>query len=115
MQYVLLVCQLGLALVLLLAATGKLINSEQFRAALRLSKLPSGLDMPISLLVPSVEVLLAGALVLAVPRFLPAVLVLTTLLFSLFTAWIFSVYVQGMKIKCGCFGTGDSDIGLRTL
>ena len=43
MAYFLLLCQIVLAVVLLVAATGKLTDSEQLAAALRLSRIPSTL------------------------------------------------------------------------
>lgn len=115
MNYLLLACQLGLALVLILAATGKLVNSEQFRAALRLSHVPSTLISLISVLIPPAELCLAGALVLGTPRILPAIMISTALLLAAFTAWMYFVYSRGMRVRCGCFGTGGSEVGIRTI
>lgn len=36
-------------------------------------------------------------------------------LFSLFTAWVYSVYSRGLRLRCGCFGAGGAEIGLHTL
>jgi sulfite exporter TauE/SafE len=55
MTYGLLFCQIILAIVLWLAATGKITQSDQFLAALRLSRLPDLLVLPITLLIPMGE------------------------------------------------------------
>lgn len=115
MNYLLLACQVGLALVLILAATGKLVNSEQFRAALRLSHLSSTLVSIISVLIPPVELCLAAALVLGTPRILPGIMISTTLLLAAFTAWMWFVHSRGVHVRCGCFGTGGSEVGLHTI
>ncbi len=65
MMYLLLACQLGLAIVLLLAATGKALSSWQFLAAIRLSRVPEALVIPLAVFVPVVEVCLALALVIS--------------------------------------------------
>ncbi len=77
MMYLLLICQLALAAILLLAATGKFLNAEQFLAALRLSHFPSILATPIAILTPIVEVCLAMGLVFSTPQSLPPIMIAT--------------------------------------
>ena len=115
MMYLLLICQLTLAMVLLLAATGKLLNAEQFLAALRLSHFPRKLVIPVAVLTPIVEVCLATGLVLNTPQFLPLVLLATAILFGIFTLWMISVSIRGLRVKCGCFGAGEAAIGSGTI
>jgi methylamine utilization protein MauE len=115
MAYLLLVCQLLLAVVLLVAATGKLINSEQFAAALRLSHLPKALITPLMVLTPILELCLAFGLVLSTSYLLPLIMIGTAGLLSVFTLWMLTVYARGLRLRCGCFGAGGSDIGLRTI
>ncbi len=67
MAYLLLTCQIALAVIFLVAATGKLLQSEQFIAALRLSHLPRALVTPTAVLTPTLELCLAVGLVLSTP------------------------------------------------
>jgi len=115
MAYLLLACQLILATVLLVAATGKLLNSEQLGAALRLSHLPKALITPMAVLTPAVELCLAVGLVLSTPPSLPFIIAATVGLFCLFTIWMLAVYIRGLHLKCGCFGTASAEIGPRTI
>ncbi len=115
MAYLLLACQLVLATVLVLAATGKLLNSEQLAAALRLSHIPKALITPLMVLTPAVELCLAGGLVLSTPLSLPFIMVVIVGLFCIFTVWMLTVYARDLRLRCGCFGPGRSDIGLGTI
>ncbi len=114
-MYILLFCQVVLAVVLLVAATGKFINSEQLAVALRLSHISKALITPIVVLLPILELSLAFGLLLSTPRWLSLVMASTVGLFSVFTLWMLTVYIRGLKLRCGCFGAGGSDIGLHTL
>jgi hypothetical protein len=115
MNYILLFCQFALAGTMLLAATGKLLSSEQFLAALRLSALPEALVKPLALLTPLAELVLALGLLLAPARYLSIVMLTTVCLLSMFTIWMIVVYARGLRIQCGCFGSGQTRIGLATL
>jgi hypothetical protein len=115
MIYLLLICQLMLAMVLLVAATGKLFNSEQLAAALRLSHTPKILLKPIVVLAPTLELCLGSGLLLNVPRLLPLAIASALGLLSVFTVWMLTVYARGLRLRCGCFGPGKSDIGLSTI
>src|SRR5216684_2738540 len=77
MPYLLLACQLALAVTLLSAATGKLLNTEQFLNALRLSRIPKTLVTPVAVLVPTLEMCLAVGLILSTPKFLPFIIAAT--------------------------------------
>lgn len=111
MAYFLLICQLALATVLLVAATGKLINSEQLAAALRLSHVPNTLIAPLVVFLPILEMGLAFGLVFNTPSLLPVFLVLTASLLSIFTIWMLIVSLRGLHLRCGCFGPGRSSAG----
>ncbi len=115
MGYVLLACQGVLAVVLLIASVSKMFNHEQFLAALRLSDIRRGLLKPLTVLVPVLEFCLALGLVLNVPHVLSFVISLAVVLLCIFTLWMFRVYSRGLRLKCGCFGTGGSDIGPRSI
>lgn len=59
------------------------------------------------------ETLLGGLLVIG--AWLREVALLTTLLFSLFTAAVGSALARDLKIECGCFGAGGSPATTMTL
>jgi hypothetical protein len=111
----LLACQLVLAAVLLAAATGKILRTDEFLAALTSSRIPRPLVRPVAFLVPALEICLSAALLLSTPRYLPVVMSTTAGLIAAFTAWMFWVYAQGLRLRCGCFGAGSSDVGPRTI
>lgn len=115
MIYLLLACQITLAVILLLAATGKILNSEQFLPALRLSGVPKVLVTPIAILTPALEMCLAFGLVLSSPQLLPLTMAATAGLFGIFTVWMVSIYAHGLRVKCGCFGIANSDIGPHSI
>jgi len=115
MAFLLLACQVVLAVVLLVAATGKLLNSEQLAAALRLSHIPKALITPLMALTPILELCLAFGLVLSTPHLLPLAMAGTVGLLSVFTIWMLTVYNRGLRLRCGCFGPGRADIGLGTI
>src|SRR5712692_6224057 len=112
MAFLLLACQVVLAVVLLVAATGKLLNSEQLAAALRLSHIPKALITPLMVLTPILELCLPFGLVLSTPHLLPLAMAGTVGLLSVFTIWMLTVYNRGLRLRCGCFGPGRADIGL---
>ncbi len=115
MPYLLFTCQIGLAAVLIFAATGKILRSEQFLAALRLSHLPGTLVVPIAVLTPALEMCLTIGLVLSTPRSLPLIMAATAGILGVFTAWMVVVFARGMQLTCGCFGTGDAKVGPHTI
>lgn len=111
MNYLLLAVQITLSVVLLLAATGKALRSEEFAAALRLSRLPAALIAPVSVGVPTLELGLAFALVFSTPRSLLFAMGMTVALLGVFTAWMGWVLTRRLHLRCGCFGTGSAEIG----
>lgn len=115
MEYLLVFCQFALAIVLLLAATGKLLNLEQLLTALRLSAIPELFVEPLARLTPVVELCLGISLLLSPAHLLSIVMLTTLCLLSIFTLWMIIVYVRGLHIQCGCFGTGNAHVGPVTL
>ncbi len=115
MSWLLLAVQIALAAVLILAATGKLLRADEFVAALRLSHLPDVLVAPVAVVVPILELGLGLALLLAPDGMLPVVIAATAALLACFTLWMGWVRVKGLRVRCGCFGTGDREIGVRSL
>ncbi len=115
MSWLLLAVQIALAAVLILAATGKLLRAEEFVAALRLSHLPDALVAPVAVVVPILELGLGLALLLAPDGALPVAFGGTAALLACFTLWMGWVRAKGLRVHCGCFGTGDREIGVRSL
>ena len=115
MIYVFFAFRLTLAVVMLLAASGKALQPEQFVAALRLSHIPSVLVIPLAVLVPIIELGLSIGLVLSPPTLLPALLATTLGLLFTFTVWMISVHVRQLHVKCGCFGTASDAVDLRSI
>ncbi len=114
-SWLLLVIQLVLSAVLLLAGAGKMLRSEEFAAALRLSHLPAVLVRPLGVVVPVLELGVALALVLTTPRWLPVALGAASALLAAFTAWMGWVWARGLRVRCGCFGVGDAKVGGRSI
>ena len=115
MPWLLLAVQIALAVVLILAASGKALRADEFVAALRLSHLPDVLVAPLAVAVPILELSLGLALLLAPDEALPVVLAATVALLASFTGWMGWVRAKGLRVRCGCFGTGDREIGVRSL
>lgn len=115
MAYLLLTCQVVLAIIFLLAATGKILHTEQFAATLRLSHLPGAVVQFISVLIPILELVLAATLVLSTARSLTVTMVAALVLLSVFTIWMIWVYARGLRLTCSCFGASGSDVGLRSI
>lgn len=111
MSWLLLALQLILSAALLVAATEKLLRSEEFLAALRLSHLPAETIAPVGAAVPALELALALALLLAPAPWLPPAFAAAALLLAAFTAWMFWVRARGLRVRCGCFGPGGGHVG----
>jgi hypothetical protein len=114
LQYLLLACQLFLAGVLTLAASGKLLDSAQFVAALRLSRVPDRLVVPVAVATPTAELALALALVVSTRQSLPAAMGGALVLLAVFTGWITWVMRLGLHVACGCFGTSRAHVSWWT-
>jgi len=107
--------QIALAAVLVVASVGKALRTDEFAAALRLSRLPEPAIAPVGVAVALAELLLAAALVLATAVSLPAVFAAVALLFALFTIWMVWVRASRLRVRCGCFGTGSAEVGVGTI
>ncbi|MHB8597329.1 MAG: MauE/DoxX family redox-associated membrane protein [Ktedonobacteraceae bacterium] len=114
MIYLLLFCQIVLACTLLIAASGKIFQSNQFLAALRLT-LPEPVIIPLAIVVPTIEIGLSIGLILTFPFLLMDTFVAIIVLLVSFTAWMVFVFSQGLHIQCGCFGTSSATIGSRSI
>lgn len=115
MVILLFLCQVVLSSMMLLAATGKMLDTQQFVAALKLSLLPKRLIEPTATLVPLVEIGLAVGLVLTPADYLPLFMLVAIALLSIFTVWMLTIHLHGLHIRCGCFGSGEAQVGLRSI
>ena len=115
MSWLLLALQVILSAVFLVAATEKTLRSEEFFAALRLSRLPAGSIAPVGVAMPVLELMLALALLLAPARWLPLAFVATALILGAFTAWMGWVRARRLRVRCGCFGPGGGLVGPGTI
>src|SRR5689334_21675171 len=104
MSLALTAAQIALAVVMLTAANGKLLRSDEFIAALRLSRLPEAAVRVAAVGTPVLEVALAFWLVLAPAASLPVAFATTAAVLVIFTGWMTSVRARRLYVRCGCFG-----------
>lgn len=112
---VVLVAQLGIAVVFLAAALGKIGDAGAFaRQIHHFRLLPLGLENTLAITLPWIELVAALALLL---RYRPrAGAVLTAGLMGLFVFVVAAALARGLDIECGCFGTSDaSRVGTAKL
>mgnify|MGYP001366579565 CR=1 FL=1 len=115
MTWLLLAVQLALSAVLVVACTGKILQSEQFAAALRLSHIPAGLAESFRIAIPVLECCLALALLVSVPRSLQVALAVAAGLFAIFTSWLVWVVARRMHLHCGCFGASGAEVSSLSI
>ena len=109
------VAQLGIAVVFLAAALGKIGDVGTFaRQIHHFRLLPFGLENTLAITLPWIELVAALALLL---RFRPrAGAVIAAGLMGLFVFVVASAVARGLDIECGCFGTSDaSRVGTAKL
>lgn len=115
MMYVLLGCQLILAVVLCLAAISKLLYPQVFIRAIRISAVPKFLVYPIAISIIIVELELALGLIFSTTWLLPMAFVGTFLLLGIFTFWLILAYRRDSSIKCGCFGGSNTPVNKQSI
>jgi hypothetical protein len=115
MPYILLVCQIMLAAILLIAASGKVRYTQQLVTALRVSVIPQFFVFPVAIIIITLETELALGLVLSIQGMLPFVFCGTFLLLGAFTGWLISVYRRQLNVECGCFGASRAKVGKGSI
>jgi hypothetical protein len=115
MSWLLLAIQVLLGTVLLIAATAKAFQPEDFASALRLSHLPSRLVKSLIVAIPLLESCVALTLVLSTRRTLPVALSAAAALFGMFTLWMIWIHANRLRVRCGCFGPGGTEVGQRSF
>ncbi len=112
---VVLVAQIGIAVVFLAAALGKIGDAAAFAKQIHYFRLlPTGLENLMAITLPWVELLAALALLL---RYRPrAGAVICAGLMGVFLFAVAAAVARGLDIECGCFGTSDaSRVGTAKL
>ena len=112
---ILLLLQLGLGGMFIASGASKLLQSDEFAAALRLSHLPEPLAVGLMTIVPVLELGLAAWLFMASPEGLPRAFLACAVLLGLFTLWMFWVSGRKLAVSCGCFGGEGGVVGARTI
>jgi Methylamine utilisation protein MauE len=110
--WVVFTAQLVLAAVLVTAAMGKILQPDDFREAVRASGLPVGVIVSV---VPAVELGIGFLLVVLHGVQLTVAFAAALALLTAFTAWIVWVKTRKLRVRCGCFGTGNVEIGYRDV
>jgi len=101
------VCRIGIGLVMLAAALGKIGDPTAFSAQIHHYRLvPVGAENLLAVLLPWVELLAGLALVLGPHARSGAWLSVAML--AVFTLAVGTAVARGLDIECGCFGTADA-------
>ena len=115
MAWALLAIQLVLSLTLAIAASGKLLQSDEFFSALRLTGLPKRYILPFGFMLPLLEIGLSCVLVLGTSGALRLAMVTAAVLLGLFTVWLMWAWLRHPGLKCGCFGATGKAVGLQSV
>ena len=101
------VCRIGIGLVMLAAALGKIGDPAAFSTQIHHYRLvPVGAENLLAVLLPWVELLAGLALVLGPHARSGAWLSVAML--AVFTLAVGTAVARGLDIECGCFGTADA-------
>jgi uncharacterized membrane protein YphA (DoxX/SURF4 family) len=104
-----LVLRIVLGVIFVVAGVSKVGHAAEFAqqiAAFRL--LPQPVIAPMALLLPFLEIMVGGYLIVGL--FTRIAAWAATLLLLVFDAAIASAVVRGMTLNCGCFGTNDTTV-----
>jgi putative oxidoreductase len=104
-----LVLRVAIGLVFVVAGMAKIGHATEFAAQIAgFRLLPQPVIAPMALVLPFLELLLGGYLVVGL--FTRASAWTAAVLFALFDAAIASAVVRGMTVSCGCFGPNDTTV-----
>jgi uncharacterized membrane protein YphA (DoxX/SURF4 family) len=107
--HVVLVLRLAIGAIFLVAGVSKVGHAAEFAAQIAgFQLLPQAVIAPMALVLPFLEILLGGYLVVGLFTRASA-WVAVALLFA-FDAAIASAVVRGMSVSCGCFGPNDTTV-----
>jgi uncharacterized membrane protein YphA (DoxX/SURF4 family) len=101
------VCRIGIGLVMLAAALGKIGDPGAFSTQIHHYRLvPIGVENLLAILLPWVELLAGLSLVLGAHARSGAWL--SAAMMAVFTLAVGTAVARGLDIECGCFGTADA-------
>jgi uncharacterized membrane protein YphA (DoxX/SURF4 family) len=107
--HVVLVLRLAIGAIFLVAGVSKVGHAAEFAAQIAgFQLLPQAVIAPMALVLPFLEILLGGYLVVGL--FTRASAWVAVLLLALFDGAIASAVVRGMTVSCGCFGPNDKTV-----
>jgi len=104
-----LVLRVGIGAVFIVAGGAKIGHADVFAAQIAaFAIVPRPLIAPMALLLPFLEVLLGGYLVLGLYTRIAAWIAVIQLV--IFASAIGSAVLRGLSLSCGCFGPGDKTV-----
>ena len=115
MSTILLAGQLILGLSFMSAAIGKLLTSQDFSDALRISRLPGPLVGPLGIVIVFAEIAVTIGSWQGDRHILEVTSSAASGMLVGFTFWMIWMIRRGLSIRCGCFGSTTSRIGLRSV
>jgi putative oxidoreductase len=108
-DHAVLVLRLVLGAIFLIAGAAKIGHASYFAAQIAgFRLLPGVVIAPMALILPFLEVMLGGYLVLGL--FTRASAWIAAVMLALFDLAIASAVVRGMAVNCGCFGPNDATV-----
>jgi putative oxidoreductase len=113
--FLILLARVGLGGLLILAGALKVRAPGTFAAEIANYQLLPGLAPYLAPLLPTVELTLGGALLLAPRAWRQAAALAAAVLLAGFTTAVASAYFRGINIDCGCFGAGGGPITVVTI
>jgi uncharacterized membrane protein YphA (DoxX/SURF4 family) len=106
---IVLVLRVGIGAIFVVAGVSKVGHAAEFAAQIAgFRLLPEAVIAPMALVLPFLEILLGGYLILGL--FTRAAAWIAVLLFAAFDGAIASAVVRGMTVSCGCFGPNDKTV-----
>ena len=106
---VVLVLRVAIGVIFVVAGASKVGHAPEFAAQIAgFRLLPQAVIAPMALVLPFLEILLGGYLVVGL--FTRMAAWVAVLLFAAFDGAIASAVVRGMTVSCGCFGPNDKTV-----
>jgi hypothetical protein len=115
MSTILLAGQVILGLAFVYAAIGKMLTSEDFSDAIRISGLRASLIGPVGIVIVCAETAVTIGSWQGDRRILQVASAAAALMLIAFTFWMIWMLRRGLSIRCGCFGSTTSRIGLMSV
>ena len=104
-----LILRVGLGAIFIVAGASKAGHAAEFAAQIAgFRLLPQAVIIPLAMVLPYLEILLGGYLIVGL--FTRVTAWLAVVLFALFDLAIASAVVRGMTVSCGCFGPNDTTV-----